>query len=73
MKDKLIETATEFYEWLQQNENVLPISANFWNIQSFKKVDYLNNSPQIILLKKHEAAMKQTTPFYKPYSKIVIL
>ena len=73
MKNELQETTTEFYEWLQKRREKLPISALFWNIQPIEKVNKIQLVSPKINLKRHGAEMMKTTPFYKLYSKIVIL
>ncbi|GEM_PF-1825086 len=67
------EATIEFKTWLEQQKAILPLSAPFWTIQAShpSNAQQVNTSP--IILKQHGAAIMKTRPFFKPYSKLVLL
>lgn len=64
---------TEFQKWILERKEFLPISEPFWSIVPVKNSADAQTTLSKIILKKHHAEVFRTIPFYKPYSKIVIL
>ncbi|OJV54136.1 MAG: hypothetical protein BGO31_12320 [Bacteroidetes bacterium 43-16] len=73
MKNDIPKTTTEFEEWLMQQRDQLPITAHFWHIEPIDQSGHTAIISSKIKLKQHGAEVFRTMPFYKPYSKMVLL
>lgn len=54
--------------WMEENRHRLPLNMDSWQVQVFKKGERAE-TPQPLRLGKYNAALANSNPLYKPYSK----